>query len=89
MQQMLEGYLAFARGEAEEDPGRFDISSLFRAVADEAELRKRTVTTSLIGDPNVHVRPNAFDRLLNNVIGNAMRYARNRQASTSPMSAAG
>jgi two-component system osmolarity sensor histidine kinase EnvZ len=25
MQSMLEGYLAFARGEAEEDTGRFDL----------------------------------------------------------------
>jgi two-component system osmolarity sensor histidine kinase EnvZ len=77
MQQMLEGYLAFARGEAEEDPGQFDIAAYFQRIEDEAELRKRTVTTSLIGDPHVHVRPNAFDRLLNNLIGNAMRYARN------------
>ena len=30
MQSMLEGYLAFARGEAAEDPGRFDLGGLFR-----------------------------------------------------------
>lgn len=76
MQHMLQGYLDFARGEAEEDPGRFDIEDYFDRLADEAELRHREVKTSLVGDPEIHVRPNAFDRLLSNVIGNAMRYAK-------------
>ncbi len=77
MQSMLEGYLAFARGEAEEDAGRFDLEGYFDKLAEEARLRKRKLKTSLTGDPEVHVRPNAFERLLANVIGNAMRYARN------------
>jgi two-component system osmolarity sensor histidine kinase EnvZ len=34
-------------------------------------------TTSLTGDPTIHVRPKAFDRLLANLIGNALRYAEN------------
>lgn len=76
MQHMLQGYLDFARGEAEEDPGRFDIQAYFERAADEAALRNRKLETSLVGDPEIHVRPNAFDRLLTNVIGNAMRYAR-------------
>lgn len=76
MQSMLEGYLEFARGEAAEDPGRFDLAAYFETLAHEAELRKRTVTTSLAGDPTIHVRPKAFGRLLSNVIGNALRYAK-------------
>lgn len=80
MQSMLEGYLEFARGEAAEDPGRFDLAGYFEALAKEAELRERTLTTSLTGDPTIHVRPKAFDRLLSNVIGNALRYARNVRA---------
>ena len=77
MRSMLEDYLAFARGEAAEDPGRFDLAAYFETLAAEAELRKRTVTTSLAGDPTIHVRPKAFGRLLSNVVGNALRYARN------------
>ncbi len=77
MQLMLEGYLAFARGEAAEDPGRFDLGDYFDTLAKEARLRKRTLTTALIGDPEIHVRPNAFARLLANVIGNSLRYAKN------------
>ncbi|WP_457938487.1 ATP-binding protein [Mesorhizobium sp. 10J20-29] len=76
MQSMLEGYLAFARGEAAEDAGRFDLAGYFEKLAEEARLRKRKLTTALSGDPEIHVRPNAFERLLANVAGNAMRYAR-------------
>ena len=77
MQSMLEGYLEFARGEAAEDPGRFDLAGYFETLAKEAKLRKRSLTTSLAGDPTIHVRPKAFTRLLSNVAGNALRYAKN------------
>jgi two-component system osmolarity sensor histidine kinase EnvZ len=77
MQSMLEGYLDFARGEAAEDPGRFDLAAYFGTLAMEAELRERTLTTALSGDPTIHVRPKAFERLLANVVGNALRYAEN------------
>ncbi len=77
MQSMLEGYLEFARGEAAEDPGLFDLAGYFETLALEAELRKRKLATSLAGDPAIHVRPKAFARLLSNVVGNALRYAGN------------
>ncbi|TPL84419.1 two-component sensor histidine kinase [Mesorhizobium sp. B2-3-13] len=76
MQSMLEGYLAFAKGEASEDPGRFDLEAYFQKLGEEANLRKCRLSTTLSGDPTVHVRPNAFARLLSNIIGNAFRYAR-------------
>ncbi|WP_256753081.1 ATP-binding protein [Mesorhizobium sp. Mes31] len=76
MQSMLEGYLAFARGEASEDAGRFDLEAYFQKLDEEARLRKRKLSTTLTGDRDVHVRPNAFARLMSNVIGNAFRYAR-------------
>ncbi|TPI21365.1 MULTISPECIES: ATP-binding protein [unclassified Mesorhizobium] len=76
MQSMLEGYLSFARGEAAEDTGRFDLKAYFQKLGEEAQLRKCKLTTTLTGDPAVHVRPNAFARLLSNVIGNAFRYAK-------------
>ncbi|MFA6156076.1 ATP-binding protein [Mesorhizobium sp.] len=76
MQSMLEGYLAFARGEASEDAGRFDLEVYFQKLGEEARLRKRKLSTTLSGDRDVHVRPNAFARLMSNVIGNSFRYAR-------------
>jgi two-component system osmolarity sensor histidine kinase EnvZ len=75
MQSMLEGYLAFARGEAAEDTGPFDLAACFQRLEDEARLRKCRLETSITGSPNVHVRPNAFSRLIANVVGNAFRYA--------------
>ena len=75
MEHMLEGYLSFARGEAAEDAGIFDIGAYLSRVQEEARLRRRTVRTKLVGDPQVSVRPKSFERLLGNVIGNAMRYA--------------
>jgi len=76
MQSMLEGYLSFARGEAAEDTGRFDLETYLQKLGEEARLRGCKLTTTLTGDPTVHVRPNAFARLLSNVIGNAFRYAK-------------
>ncbi|SFO05817.1 two-component system, OmpR family, osmolarity sensor histidine kinase EnvZ [Mesorhizobium sp. NFR06] len=83
MQSMLEGYLSFARGEAAEDTGRFDLETYFQKLGDEAHLRGCKLATTLTGDPTVHVRPNAFARLLSNVIGNAFRYAKTVEVQAS------
>lgn len=76
MRSMLEGYLSFARSEMQEDPGSFDLESFMDKMQEEARIRKRTLTVELSGEREVYVRPNAFIRLLTNVIGNALRYAR-------------
>ncbi|MGF6176733.1 ATP-binding protein [Ensifer sp. 4252] len=75
MQNMLEGYLAFARGEAEEDVGQLKLSDLMTRLAAEAELHGKTLTTSIEGENEVRVRPNAFTRLVANLASNAYRYA--------------
>lgn len=83
MQSMLEGYLAFARGEAGEDTGTFDLAIYLSKIEEEARLRNRTLTVILSGAPEVHVRPNAFSRLLANVTGNAFRYAKTVKVTAS------
>ncbi len=77
MQSMLEAYLAFARGEALEDRGRFDLGNYLNKLGDEARLRERKLKITLVGKPEVHIRPNAFSCLLQNIVGNAFRYAQN------------
>jgi len=77
MQSMLEGYLSFARGEALEDPGHFDLAAYFDKLREEAKLRNRSLKVTLAGQTDIHVRPNAFARLLSNIAGNAFRYAGN------------
>lgn len=76
MQSMLEGYLAFARGEMTEDAGRVDLQACFDKLGEEARLRKRTLTAVISGSREVVVRPNAFTRLISNIVSNAFRYAR-------------
>jgi two-component system osmolarity sensor histidine kinase EnvZ len=77
MQSMLEAYMSFARGEAAEDTGSFDLTAYLEKLATEARLRKRKLTTRLTGEPEVLVRPNAFARLLSNLVSNAFRHAKN------------
>jgi two-component system osmolarity sensor histidine kinase EnvZ len=83
MQSMLEAYLSFARGEGAEDTGSFDLSTYFDKLATEARLRKRKLATKLTGEPEVLVRPNAFARLLSNLVGNAFRHAMNVRITAS------
>ncbi len=75
MQAMLEGYLAFARSEAEEDVGKLLLTDLFEKIEKDGELRGRSITLGIEGDPAVKVRPNAFTRLVTNLVSNAFRYA--------------
>ena len=76
MQIMLEGYLSFARGDAEEDVGELRLSDLFDRLAIEAELHERAFSSDIEGDDAVLVRPNAFSRLVGNLVSNALRYAK-------------
>jgi two-component system osmolarity sensor histidine kinase EnvZ len=75
MQSMLEGYLAFARGDALEDTAGFDLAAYFAKMEEEARLRRRKLTVSFTGGTDILVRPNAFGRMLSNLVGNALRYA--------------
>ena len=75
MQVMLEGYLAFARGESEEDVGRLKLSELFAKLEMEAELSQKVLTSAIQGADEVLVRPNAFTRLVTNLASNALNYA--------------
>ncbi|MCT7374816.1 ATP-binding protein [Chelativorans sp. EGI FJ00035] len=75
MRSMLEGYLSFARGDAAEDHGAFDLASFFDKMREEARLMGCEFEASLSGKREVLVRPNAFSRLLTNVISNGFRYA--------------
>lgn len=75
MQSMLEGYLAFAKGEAEEDVGRLKLSELLEKCAANFALHGKTLTYSIDGEDEIAVRPGAFTRLIDNLVSNAERYA--------------
>ena len=76
MEHMLEGYLAFARGEGDELPKPTNISSMLSDIVMSAQRKEygKLIYTQR-GDIIVPVRPNAFKRCVTNLIDNADRYA--------------
>ncbi len=75
MEHMLDGYLAFARGEGAEDPKPVDLTALLHEVAAQARRRGGAVDLHTEGALTAPVRPNAFRRCLTNLIDNAIQYA--------------
>jgi two-component system osmolarity sensor histidine kinase EnvZ len=74
MSRMLEGYLAFARGDAGEQAVTTDLRSLLAELQSDAERQGDTTSVEIIGDPMVTVRPDAFRRMLFNLVSNASRH---------------
>jgi two-component system osmolarity sensor histidine kinase EnvZ len=74
MNVMLDGYLDFARGQAEEQQGELDLEKLFTQLEENATLHGKTLTSSIDGPSKVVVRPTAFTRLLTNLTANAWRH---------------
>src|SRR4029079_18399147 len=74
MSRMLEGYLAFARGDASEQAAPTDLRALLFEIRSDAERQGRSTTLDITGDPIITVRPDAFRRLLLNLVANAARH---------------
>jgi two-component system osmolarity sensor histidine kinase EnvZ len=74
MQRMLEGYLAFARDDADEPTAATNIGALLAEVADNARRVGHDVSQDFRGDPIVSIRPNDFKRCLSNLVMNACRH---------------
>jgi two-component system osmolarity sensor histidine kinase EnvZ len=76
MQRMLEGYLAFARGDAGEPTELTDLRGVLDGLRVDAERHGARVEVEAKGDLNVRVRPIAIKRCLGNLVANAARHAR-------------
>ncbi|WP_425457851.1 ATP-binding protein [Aureimonas fodinaquatilis] len=74
MQRMLEGYLAFAKGEAGEDVGSLDLEAVFARLESEAKLKGRDFSSVIYGESTIVVRPDGFTRAIGNLVSNALRY---------------
>lgn len=83
MQSMLEGYMAFARGESEEDLGKVDLAELFTRLQSEASMHGKELTWTLSGETLANVRPSAFSRLITNLVSNSLRYATRMELAAS------
>ncbi len=75
MQRMLEGYLAFARGDAGEPTELTDLRGVLDGLRADAERHGARVEVEANGDLNVRVRPIAIKRCLGNLVANAARHA--------------
>jgi len=77
MEHMLEGYLAFARGEGEEEKiKRTDMKEFVEGICKKNDQKDRPVKYVHEGIlPALPIKPMALTRTLNNLIHNAQRYA--------------
>ena len=76
MQRMLEGYLAFARGDAGEPAIAIDIRDFLDDIRADSERHGAAARVEFTGDPVVRVRPDAFKRCIANLVVNAQRHAK-------------
>jgi two-component system osmolarity sensor histidine kinase EnvZ len=78
MERMLDGYLAFARGEGSEETVPTDLGELLDTVVGRFRREGRDVTFQP-GEPlprDLKLKPLAFERALGNLIGNAVRHGK-------------
>jgi two-component system osmolarity sensor histidine kinase EnvZ len=75
MERMLDAYLAFARGEGDEQPAPTNLSTMLGDVVTQARRKGAVVDLHTEGEIVVPVRPNAFKRCVTNLVENADRYA--------------
>ena len=75
MGQMLEGYLAFAKGDAGESIARINIGSILEDLKADSERHGAELGVETRGDLDIRVRPMAMKRCVSNLVANAQRHA--------------
>lgn len=82
MQNMIDAFLDFAKGDGESDPERIDPIALVQDVVDAAKRAGQPVELgSVEGAGTVRLRPLAMRRALDNLISNAVRYGNRAEVS--------
>ena len=76
MQRMLEAYMAFVKGDGGEVAEESDLSALVNAAARTAQRKSGRIDIHVPEGLKARLKPNAFRRLLANLIGNATRHAK-------------
>jgi len=76
MERMIEGYLAFARGEGDEETAPADLSDILEDVAAGARRDSAEVSVTWTGEMNVELRPIAIKRCITNLVSNALRHGK-------------
>ncbi|MDV7338430.1 ATP-binding protein [Terasakiella sp. A23] len=76
MEHMLEGYLAFARGEGGEQTEETNLSELIESIVNAMKRKGIAIDYHCEGQIYLQVRPHAFRRAVTNIIENAGRYGK-------------
>lgn len=74
MSNMLEDYLAFARGDGDEIPEMTDVALMLEEIEEEAEISETNVTVSFDGPSEVMLRRLAMKRCLSNLVTNGTKF---------------
>lgn len=74
MGTMLEDYLAFAKGDGDEDSQLTDVALLFEELEEEAEISGLNITATFSGPSEANLKRLSFKRCLSNLITNAGKF---------------
>ena len=74
MQRMIEGYLAFARGEGSEEPIACDLAEILNEAVNDARNPRVSLSLPAKGSFEIVARKDALSRCLANLIDNAARH---------------
>ena len=83
MQQMLQGYIDFARGDQYEQSEDVNVFDALMKHKMEAALREKHYEVDCNDDISIHITSEAFARLVSNIVTNAFRYAGRVEAKVS------
>jgi two-component system osmolarity sensor histidine kinase EnvZ len=75
MGQMLEGYLAFARGDTGESTAEINVGSILEDLRAASERHGANLGVETRGDLDIRIRPMAMKRCVGNLVANAQRHA--------------
>ncbi len=76
MERMIEGYLAFARGEGAEQAEPVNLATMLEQIADAARRAGTEVELEVPTELTLKLRVNAVRRAITNLVDNARRHAR-------------
>ena len=77
MEQMLNEYLAFVRGEGDEVATEVNLDQLIKNICDRSRVSCKKIKYRFIGERKiVRVKEHVVKRALNNIIANACRYGK-------------
>jgi two-component system, OmpR family, osmolarity sensor histidine kinase EnvZ len=83
MGQMLEGYLAFARGDTGESTAEINVGSILEDLRAASERHGANLGVETRGDLDIRIRPMAMKRCVGNLVANAQRHAERVRVSAS------